>query len=126
MRLAIATALALATCVLAPGAHAQQVYKWKDANGATRYTQTPPPKGAYTVKAVQKGPPAPAAKPALPAEPAQCATARNNVLMLQGKNTVQMDSDGDGKPDRVLGDEDRANQLALAQATLKANNCAAK
>lgn len=26
--------------------HAQQYYKWMDANGSTHYTTTPPPKGA--------------------------------------------------------------------------------
>ena len=26
--------------------HAQQYYKWVDANGSTHYTTTPPPKGA--------------------------------------------------------------------------------
>ena len=39
--------------------------------------------------------------------------------LLQGKAAVQLDSDGDGKPDKTLSDADRANQLQLAQATLK-------
>ena len=32
--------------------HAQQYYKWVDANGSTHYTTTPPPKGAKRLKKV--------------------------------------------------------------------------
>ena len=40
--------------------------------------------------------------------------------LLAGKGAVQQDTDGDGKPDKVLGDEDRANQRNLADAAVKA------
>lgn len=32
--------------------HAQQYYKWVDANGSTHYTTTPPPKGAKRLNKV--------------------------------------------------------------------------
>ena len=56
---------------------------------------------------------------------AQCTTAQKNMELLQGKGALQQDTDGDGKPDRTLDDAERANQLELARATLKAN-CSAK
>src|SRR3546814_3664725 len=51
----------------------------------------------------------------------QCATSRANIALLEGKAPVQQDTDGDGKPDKTLDDTERANQLNLARALLKAN-----
>src|SRR3546814_6836772 len=51
----------------------------------------------------------------------QCATSRANIALLEGKAPVQQDTDGDGKPDKTLADTERANQLNLARALLKAN-----
>ena len=56
-----------------------------------------------------------------PAENPACTTARNNIALLNSKQNVRIDSNGDGKPDKALSDSDRANQLALAQATLNAS-----
>lgn len=112
--------------LLAGAASAGDLYQWKDANGVTHYSQTPPASGSYQER-TESGRDAPAAVQAAaakPAEPAECTTARANVTMLEGKAAVQQDTDGDGKPDRTLDDTERANQLELAHAVLKAR-CAA-
>ena len=120
-------------------AHAGEVYKWKDANGATHYSQKPPAKGDFTVVKVNKAP-TPAATPASAANhaaaPAQasatasasgstqdagCERARKNLAILNGSGAVQVDSDRDGKPDKTLNDAERANHLALANAAINAN-----
>jgi hypothetical protein len=104
-------------------AQAAGIYQWKDARGVTHYTDTPPPDSQYKQRNIyhpDSGPPATAAKPA---ENPACATARQNIALLNGHQNVQIDSDGDGKPDKALSADDRANQLALAQATLK-TSCA--
>lgn len=128
-RLPIATALIASVAALAASGGLQaggQVYKWKDANGVTHYSENPPPNGQYTsrvfIHAQRKGlePDKPAAS-----ESAQCATARSNVALLQGGGRVQRDSDGDGKPDTDLTPAERSNQLQLAQMVLR-TNCAAQ
>ena len=53
-------------------------------------------------------------------ESPQCISARLNLSLLAGKSALQQDTDGDGKPDKVLGEEDRANQRNLADAAVKA------
>jgi hypothetical protein len=115
---ALATGL-IAACACAT-AIAGDVYQWKDAKGVTHYGSTPPATGAYKTRVVNGTDPALPA-PAKPAENPACAIARKNVELLQGKSAVQVDSDGDGKPDKTLTDADRANQMQLAQATLKAS-----
>ncbi|MGH8030793.1 MAG: DUF4124 domain-containing protein [Luteimonas sp.] len=113
------TLLLSATATAALGG---EVYQWKDASGVTHYSQTPPPKGAYQLRAIgdRRGT-EPAAQAATASkESPQCATARNNIEVLQGTGAVQQDSDDDGKPDKTLGPEERASQLELARATLKA------
>lgn len=122
--------LALAA-VLASGiapATAQTVYKWKDARGVTHYSERPPASGDYSTRDEVRDPVATAA--AAPGEASgqagpdpRCTTARNNLATLQGQNAVQMDSDGDGKPDKTLSDAERASQIELARSTLKAYNC---
>ncbi|TWI02947.1 uncharacterized protein DUF4124 [Luteimonas cucumeris] len=120
-------AMGMVLCLAAAAVSAQSAaYQWKDANGVTQYSSTPPPAGAYKVRAVNDSGASLASTEtaATPAEAPECATARKNLELLQGQGAVQMDSDGDGKPDKTLSDADRGNQLALAEATLKAN-CAA-
>ena len=113
---ALATGL-IAACACAT-AVAGDIYQWKDAKGVTHYGSVPPASGAYKVRSVNGTDPSlPVA--AKPAENPACAIARKNMELLQGKAAVQLDSDGDGKPDKTLSDADRANQLQLAQATLK-------
>jgi hypothetical protein len=110
-------------------AHAQQpaaeVYQWQDANGVTHFSQTPPATGAYQQRAItDTGSAAPVAQAsttaAAAAESSQCTTARSNIEALQGDTAVQQDTDGDGKPDKVLDAAERAAQLEFAQAAVKA------
>ncbi|HVI57308.1 MAG TPA: DUF4124 domain-containing protein [Luteimonas sp.] len=104
-------------------ASAGDLYQWKDANGVTHYSQTPPASGSYKERSESGR--ATAAAPvdtaaAKPAEPAECTTARANVALLEGKAALQQDTDGDGKPDKTLDDAERASQLELARAVIKA------
>src|SRR5690606_5982607 len=114
--LALPCALLLASAPLA----AQQVYKWKDANGVTQYTSTPPPEGsAYETRQVDNRHRAPQAADEAPAEDPGCAIARGNLALLNGMTTLSPDEDGDGRPDRTYSDAERADQVALAEAAIK-------
>jgi len=113
--------LGLLAFSVAATAAAGNVYQWKDAHGVTQYASTPPAKGAYKTRAIRDNEVQAATTPAPPAENPACAIARKNMEVLQGKAAVQVDSNGDGKPDKILSDTDRANQMQLAQATLKVN-----
>src|SRR6185312_15455080 len=44
---AAAAAIGLSLACIAGFASAQQIYKWKDANGVTHFSQTPPASGAH-------------------------------------------------------------------------------
>jgi hypothetical protein len=113
-------ALCLAT---ASTAQAQQVYQWKDKNGVTHYSDSPPPNQTVQNRRInQYGAPAADAQPAgKPVENPQCTTARLNLQVLAtSKGPVQQDTDGDGKADTTLDDTGRANQQSLAEAAVKA------
>jgi len=135
---ALTTGLVVA-CVCV-GATAGDVYQWKDAKGITHYSNTPPANGTYKTRVVHTDDtpapapattaatasaapaPTPAPAPAAEANPGEdpgCAIARKDVELLQAKAPVLMDSDGDGKPDKILSDEDRAKHLQVAQSALK-------
>lgn len=103
-------------------AFAQKVYQWKDAKGVTHYSDSPPPNQQAKDRRIDnRGEPVvQTAAVGTSAESPQCATAKLNLQLLASKNAVQQDTDGDGKPDKTLGDEDRANQRELASAAVKA------
>ena len=97
----------------------QSVYQWKDANGVTHYTDLPPTQahkrrdidnrgGAAEVAAVK------------PVENEQCANSRSNLQRLQDNQAVGVDTNGDGKSDRNLSSDERASQIELNQAAVKA------
>ncbi|MBD9468847.1 DUF4124 domain-containing protein [Pseudoxanthomonas sp. PXM01] len=115
----LALCLATATTV-----QAQQVYQWKDKNGVTHYSDSPPPNQTVQNRRInQYG--AAAAETSQPAgkavENAQCTAARGNLQILAAnKGTIQQDTDGDGKPDTTLDDAGRENQRNLAEAAVKA------
>jgi hypothetical protein len=118
MRLIPVLATGLIVACACATAVAGDIYQWKDAKGVMHYGSVPPASGAYSVRTLNGTDPSlPVA--AKPAENPACAIARQNMELLQGKAAVQVDSDGDGKPDKTLSDADRANQLQLAQSTLK-------
>ena len=118
-------ALPLVCCLLllaSASASAGTVYKWKDANGVTQYSEKPPTGQNAEQRQVQNRDPAAArtaAAPA-PAEPATCTTARDNLALLNGKGDVMQDTKGDGKPDSPLDATQRESQKALAEAAIKA------
>ncbi|MEP6635062.1 MAG: DUF4124 domain-containing protein [Luteimonas sp.] len=118
----IGSILALALAQVSASAIAGDVYQWKDANGVSHYSESPPPQGAYKQRTITGAGEAQSTQPVVTAaaENPQCTGARKNMELLQGKSTVQQDTDGDGKPDKTLNDADRANQMELAQAMIKA------
>lgn len=115
--------LALAAAPALAQQTASDVFQWKDANGVTHYSQTPPPQGSYEQRLItSSGAATPAATTDTGTGAAgntQCATARANIATLQAEGDVQMEEEGDGTL-RVLTAEQRASQLELAQAAAKA------
>lgn len=136
------SAFGLALACVAGFASAQQIYKWKDANGVTHFSQTPPANGMHYTKMrltnepdVASNPPAPAsgdandqgdAHPAPQAAPANqtqadtpsnraelCKQLSSNITLLQGKQPVV--TGGSGKQ-AVMSDSAREQQLATARA----------
>ncbi len=99
-----------------------EVYQWKDARGVTHYSQTPPASGAYQQRVItHSGTPSTlASASAANAENPQCAIARRNITALESGQAAGPDADGDGKPDQTLDPAQRAAQLELAQAAVKA------
>lgn len=125
-----AVLLALALLTATGAAHAQQYYKWKDADGVTHYSKTPPPEGTQADRlAVKADAPAPAQAPATTARAggttaaaggaaemrsAQCESARGTLATLESNPFVSMDKDGDGKVEMLTVEEHNA-QLARAR-----------
>ena len=119
-RLGLAIVLASVAAVAAAG----EIYQWKDTKGVTHYSETPPPSGTnYQQREINSGGQAQASQQVAavaPVETAQCTNARKNIEALKNKGDVQQDTDGDGKADKTLTDADRANEMELALATVKA------
>jgi hypothetical protein len=113
--------LAATLLVLALPALAGEVYQWKDAKGVTHYSDAPPPDTAYKNRVVKQNVPAPAQAAAAPAEDPRCATARTNLERLKGNGPVGLDANGDGQPDTEMTATERAQQVQLAELTLKTN-----
>ena len=120
----------VAALLLALPVFAGKVYQWKDANGVTHYTDTPPrgQKGVQDRELKDAPPaatPAPAATAAKaapkPADDANCAIYRNNLAQLQSSQPVGEDADGDGRPDREMGAEERAQQVRQTEQMLQAH-----
>ena len=115
--LAVAIALLL---VAAPGmAQQQRVYQWKDANGVTHYTDMPPAQQHRSRDIDNRGN-APDIAVVKPVENEQCANSRSNLTRLQTNQAVGVDTNGDGKSDRNLSSDERASQIELNQAAVKA------
>lgn len=117
----------LALLVLAAPVSASDVYSWKDANGVTHYSQTPPPAGTrFEVRGIRNAEApatgAPAASPAAASTASdatsQCEVARANIAALEDEAPVQQVG-ADGTP-RQLDADARAAQLELARAAARA------
>ncbi|HET6433060.1 DUF4124 domain-containing protein [Dyella sp.] len=122
---------------LAPVLQAQTYYKWKDASGATHYSDTPPPKGQASAVRVRAGEataavpdatPAPASSaeatgssgesPELKAAEAKyrqeaCTAAKGDVAAAQGG--AMLLNGKDLTTARRLSADERAAALAAAQ-----------
>ena len=101
-------------------AAAGAVYQWKNARGVTQYSDSPPPDRAYESRAINRdGSPAitPVATPVV--ANADCTNARSNLKVLQGAAEVGLDEDKDGKPDRTLTAQERADRTQRAEAGVK-------
>ncbi len=118
----LSTALCGLLLLASSAAGATDLYKWKDANGVTHYTETPPTGQRYETRRIDNsgGTVIQADDGAKPTESADCTMARKNLEVLSGKGKVMQDSDGDGKPDTELDASQREAQLGVAQAAIKA------
>ncbi len=115
-------ALAAAGLLAASAVHGGEVYQWKDANGVTHYSQTPPPAGSFQQRQITGGDRATTAAPApaqATSEDPRCTTARANLAALGSGRPVHEAGD-DGQPGRALNDAERASQLELANAAIRA------
>ena len=101
-------------------ASAGTVYKWKDANGVTQYSEKPPAGQKYEARQVENRDPLPRETAAAPAENKACTDARGNLTLLNGPGKVMQDADGDGTADTALTDEQRSAQKTLAEAAIQA------
>lgn len=135
--------LALSCFMIGAYAADQQVYKWTDASGVVHFSDAPPPKDAKDVQLMRvsssdrprnvdstpnsetgsnpegENGGTPAAAPADPkdANAKACATARNNLEILNSKMPVSVTGpDGKAIP---LDDKARAAQIAAANANVE-------
>ena len=138
-----ASVIGLSLACVAGFASAQQIYKWKDANGVIHFSQTPPSSSThYTEMRLASQPDTAAGTPASsntesenqnasearPARPASggtqpdtpsnraelCKQLSSNITLLQSKQPVVTDG-SDGKQ-QVMSDNAREQQLANARA----------
>jgi hypothetical protein len=141
--LVVASAIGLSLACIAGSASAQQIYKWKDANGVTHFSQTPPSPGTHFTRmrltsepdissnpppAADNGenaepgtrappstPPASSTRPDTAANRAElCKQLSSNISLLQGKQPVV--TGGAGGKQEVMSDNAREAQLATARA----------
>ena len=103
-------------------AQQQTVYQWKDAKGVTHYADAPP---AQTYKKrdinTRSGTAVEVVEAKKSAKDVGCDNARTNLVKLRGKEPVGIDNNGDGKVDGNMSVEQRAAQIELNEAVLKAN-----
>jgi len=119
---ALSTVLLAASALAAPAVFAGEVYQWKDANGVTHYSESPPSQGKYQQRTIShRENSASPAQPTSNAVSPQCATAQRNIELLQSGSRLQVDSNGDGQPDGDLDDADRQKQLEIAQTVARVN-----
>lgn len=135
--------LALSCFMVGAYAADQQVYKWTDASGVVHFSDAPPPKDAKDVQLMRVSggdrprsvdsaangepgsnpengdgsTPAAAAPDPKDANAKACATARNNLEILNSKMPVSVTGpDGKALP---LDDKARAAQIAAANANVE-------
>ncbi|MGH8145429.1 MAG: DUF4124 domain-containing protein [Rhodanobacteraceae bacterium] len=141
------TALAIGVSIacVASFANAQQIYKWKDANGVTHFSQTPPASGKHYTKMQLSGAPEVSSNPApaknnteaqpqdqdnnAPAAARNSAKTQPDTASNRAKLCKQLSSnvallqtkqpvvtDGANGKQQVMSDNTREQQLATARA----------
>ena len=115
----VVAALALLLAAAPTLAQQQRVYQWKDAKGVTHYADLPPTQAHKSRDIDNKGN-TPEIATVKPVENEQCANSRSNLTRLQTNQAVGVDTNGDGKSDRNLSSDERASQIELNQAAIKA------
>ncbi|MCZ8113776.1 DUF4124 domain-containing protein [Silanimonas sp.] len=102
------------------------VYTWVDSNGVRHYAQTPPEGVKYETRGVRtQTVGTEAAKPSetdgaiRPEDRASCERSRLALDQLNSDAPLQMDRDGDGKPE-PLDATQRAEQKRLAEQAVRA------
>ncbi|MEF9978491.1 MAG: DUF4124 domain-containing protein [Thermomonas sp.] len=115
----LAAALVLSLVAAPTLAQQQRVYQWKDANGVTHYTDLPPAQQHRSRDIDNKGN-TPEIATVKAVENPQCASSRDNLQRLQANQVLGVDTNGDGKADRNLSSDERASQIELNQAAIKA------
>lgn len=112
------------TCLLllfiGSAASAGNVYKWKDANGVTQYSEKPPAGQKFEARRITSQGAAVAETVEVATQSPVCIDARKNLELLTGSGPVMRDTDGDGTPDKTLDDGERAAQKTLAEAAAAA------
>lgn len=112
--------LALSALLLALPAFAGKVYQWKDAKGVTHYSDSPPPaQPGLKNRQLKDAAPASSQAAAEPAESENCATARKNLTQLKSNGPAGFDADGDGKLDKEMSADERAEQVQQTELMLK-------
>ena len=125
------TALSLAPCLLAlaaTGAHAQSLWKWRDASGQMHISDTAPPAGT-PAKNIISGPPgmvnqAPVLTVATPGAPAASAAPAEKPAASSAAETA-LDKKKKAA-DQEKADKDKADRAALdaRNAAIRKDNCA--
>lgn len=103
-------------------AQQQTVYQWKDAKGVTHYADAPPAQ-SYKKRDInaRSGTAVEVVETKKSAKDVSCDNARSNLANLRGQGPVGIDNDGDGNVDANLTADQRASQIELNEAMLKAN-----
>jgi hypothetical protein len=103
-------------------AQQQTVYQWRDAKGVTHFADAPPTH-AYKKRDInaRSGTSLEKTQAKKSSNDVSCDNARANLANLRGKGPVGIDNDGDGKADANMSAEQRASQIELNEAMLKAN-----
>ncbi len=101
------------------------VYTWVDGNGVRHYAQTPPDGRQYETRGIRdqtvgtEAAGAPATPTRTTEEVIACDRARVALQQLSGSALVEMDKDGDGKPE-PLTPEEKAQQRRLSEQAVAA------
>ena len=113
----------LLMALVAAPALAGEVYKWKDAQGVTHYSDAPPAGSNYESREIRHRPGMPAQSQEEPkaTETTSCTESRTMLAQLQAGDPIGLDADGDGKADGALTDAQKAAQQNVAEASISAN-----